>query len=68
MVYFEKMGRGAHQVPGYIAAKKIVSVKQSPVDEGMTEIYTLDGRFTTVPGKVVDVTKYIIDEGTHNIF
>ena len=68
MVYFEKMGRGAHQVPGYIAAKKIVSVRQCPVDEGITEIYTLDGRFITVPGKVQDVAAYILEEGTNNIF
>lgn len=68
MVYFEKMGRGVHQVPGYIAAKKIVSIRECPVDEEMTEIYTTDGRMITIPGRVKEVANYIFDEGTHHIF
>ena len=67
MIYFEKMGRGPHQVPGYVAAGKIASIRQCPVNEGITEIYTLDGKIITVFGKVQDVAAYILDEGTNHI-
>lgn len=68
MVYFEKMGRGVHQVPGYIAAKKIVSIRQCPVNEDITDIYMVDGNHISVPGKLEKVANYIFDEGSHHIF
>ena len=68
MVYFEKMGRGAHQSSGYVAAKQIVSIRQCAVDENTTEIYTVDGRMITVPGNVKEVANYIFNEGAQTAF
>jgi len=68
MVYFEKMGRGAHQVPGYIATKKIVSIRQCPVNDEITDVYMVDGTFVSVPGKLKEVYAYIINEGSTHIF
>jgi len=49
LIYLEKMGRGVHQVPGYISIEKIVSIRQCPVDVNITDIYMTDGTFVSVP-------------------